>query len=205
MSSHHQQIKPVSVFRSHHNCQKKLKEPHLAKIATHNWRQNATSKAKTSQRAQKQQRLASRPSESRNAWSSLSPECIGPVNVTRCCAMCARFQLASAQHHQVLETNRLMHMLPDQAVLPVRSRRVYTIRARNRCKCEAPGNKATGDSKHHLPPSITPTVMCQDVCDPPVQNLTAPCTCARVSELFVFNKRGTQKKKNDEMRHAFSS
>ena len=87
-----------------------------------------------------------------------------------------------------------MHMLPDQAVLPVRSRRVYTIRARNRCKCEAPGNKATGDSKHHLPPSITPTVMCQDVCDPPVQNLTAPCTCARVSELFVFNKRGTQKK-----------
>ena len=29
------------------------KEPHLAKIATRNWRQKATSKAKTSQKAQK--------------------------------------------------------------------------------------------------------------------------------------------------------
>ena len=54
------------------------------------------------------------------------------------------------------------------------------LRARSYCKCEAPGNKAieSAVTKHHLAPSTTPTVERQNMCDPLVEDLTAPCMCA---------------------------
>ena len=194
MSSHHQQIKPVSVFRSHnHLSLNTYKEPHLAKIATHNWRQNATSKCKTSQMS----------SDSSKDWHRDNqrvgmpghhclPECLGPVNATRCCAMRTVPTCISSTPPETPIGSRTCRKI--FTMLPGRSCRFYTTRARNHFKCEAPRNKAIGSAvtKHHLAPSTTPTLVHQKMCDPLVEDLTAPCMCA----LFLFlTSAATQKKK----------